>query len=297
MTSVEDRLRELGLAVTSPALPTAARVMHRGRQRRRRRRGIGLAAAALIGTSSGLAVRGLRADDDHSVRTTTPAGVDPTGPTSTDQTGERPDGPGTRAVPDVIGLTVAEARPIIENLGLAVDVPSGSDASEIVAQDPDPGTPLRVGRAVTLQPADLEQPARVDGALLRGRLLDGRAWTVGHSTRHGLCTTLGPTDLGCDDIGPAIAPDADPATPRIAADRTGFAHGAQEAGALVYGFLPAGAETVELVHDDGRTLTTGLVIQRSQGFWAMPVRPGDNPDTVIYRDAAGTEVTRYPLGR
>jgi hypothetical protein len=134
----------------------------------------------------------------------------------------------------------------------------------------------------------------VDSPIIRGQLLDGRTWTVGHSTDHGLCVTLGPSDLGCDDIRPVVPPGADPATPRTAADQTGFAHPTDEGGTLVHAFLPPGADTVELVHDDGRTLTAGLVIEPTERFWAMPIQPGDNPETVIYRDTAGLEVTRFP---
>lgn len=291
MTTIEDRLRELGDAVPTPALPAAAAVMRRGRQRRRRRRGIGLAAAALVGSTAGVAVRSLGPErGDEAVRTA-PGRTDTS---ATDRPGTVPGRPALRAVPDVVGLTVARARPIIEDSGLIVAAPSG-DWAEIVAQDPAPGTLLYVGRAVTLDVGDLDRPERVDGPVIRGTLLDGRRWTVGSSTSHGLCVTLGPSDLGCDDIGPAIPPGADPATPRVGADvATGAAHPADEAGALVFAFLPPGAETVELVHDDGRTVTAGLTVEPTGRFWAMPVQPGDNPETAVYRGADGNEVARFP---
>jgi hypothetical protein len=95
----------------------------------------------------------------------------------------------------------------------------------------------------------------------------------------------------------AAPPDADPELwLAVAADFTGYPYPEEEACALVYGFLPPGAETVVLVHDDGRTVTDGLVVEPTRRFWAMPIQPGDNPETVIYRDAAGAEVARYRLG-
>jgi PASTA domain-containing protein len=281
MTSIEQRLQDLGGAVAPPPLPTAGAVMRRGRQRRARRRGAGLAVLALAGTGGVLAVRAVNADDG-------------TRPIRTSGRSTTTDDPATRAVPDVRGMTVQEARPLIERLGLAVSAPSGSDLGEIVAQDPAPGTPLHVGRPVTLQVADLDRPRNVDGPVIRGQLLDGRTWTVGDSSRHGLCATLGSTDVGCDDIGPVIAPGADPATPRAAADATGSNYPGEEACSLVYAFLPPGAENVELAHDDGRTVTDGLVVEPTRRFWAMPVQPGDNPETVIYRDATGAEIARFP---
>ncbi|HEY8526719.1 MAG TPA: hypothetical protein VIL48_17245 [Acidimicrobiales bacterium] len=119
---------------------------------------------------------------------------------------------------------------------------------------------------------------------------------MGSSRDHGLCVTLGPSDLGCDDVGPAVPPGADPATPRSAADETGYPYPLPEASALAYGYLPPGADTVELVHDDGRTVTDGLAVEPTERFWAMPLAVGDNPETVVYRDAAGTEVARFTIG-
>lgn len=54
-----------------------------------------------------------------------------------------------------------------------------------------------------------------------GTMRDGRPWTVRHDEREGLCVTLGTTDLGCDTSGPVLSPDADPATPRLAAEPPG----------------------------------------------------------------------------
>jgi hypothetical protein len=286
MTSIEQRLQDLGGAVTPPPLPGSGAVMRRGRQRRYRRRGGGLAVLALAGTGGALAVQAL-GDDDSRPLTTGGQSMTTADPTHGD--------PATRAVPNVIGMTVEEAGPIIERLGLSVEAPSNSELGQVIAQTPAAGTRLHVGRPVRLEVAALDQARGVDGPVIRGRLLDGRTWTVGDSSRHGLCATIGPTDVGCDDIGPVIPPGADPATPRGAADRVGN-YSEEEACSLVYAFLPPGAETVELVHDDGRTVTDGLVVEPTRRFWAMPVQPGDNPETVIYRDGAGNEVARYPLG-
>jgi PASTA domain-containing protein len=283
MTSIEQRLHDLGGAVTPPPMPTAGFVMRRGRQRRARRRGAGLAVLALAGTGGVLAVRALGADDG-------------TRPVRTGGQSTTTHDPATRAVPDVRGLTVQDARPRIERLGLSVEAPSNSDLGEVVAQDPIPGASLHVGRPVTLEVADLDRPRDVDGPVIRGTLLDGRTWTVGDSSRWGLCATLGPSEAGCDNVGTAIPPDADPATPRGAADHTGYPYPEEDACTLVYAFLPRGAESVELLHDDGRVVTDGLVVEPTRRFWAMPVQPGDNPETLIYRDAAGAEVARFPLG-
>lgn len=131
-----------------------------------------------------------------------------------------------------------------------------------------------------------------NGAVISGLLLDGRVWTVHNDPAHGLCVTLGDEPLGCDDEGPVIASDADPATPRIAlaADASSF-----NSGSLVYGFLPDGATSVELVHDAGGSITAGLVIEPDGRFWAVPVDPDDNPETVIYRDDTGAEVERFTI--
>jgi hypothetical protein len=117
--------------------------------------------------------------------------------------------------------------------------------------------------------------------VISGTLLDGQPWTVRHDTVHGLCVKLGEADLGCDDEGPVIGPGADPATPRLALAPSARSF---DSGSLVYGFLPAGATRVELVHDDGRSITTGVVIETDERFWAAPVDPEDNPEGVVYRD-------------
>ena len=286
MTSIEDRLSAMAAAVTPPDLPAAGAVMRRGRQRRRRRRAAGLAAVAALGTG-GVGVV-LRPDDHDAVVTTSPSGPDLSAPRT-----EATPGPDLRAVPDVRGLPVSEARSAVESVGLSVAAPAGSDRAEVVAQDPAPGTTLGVGLAVTLTVADLDRPQGAEGPLLRGRLLDGRPWALGAGS-HGLCVTLGPSDIGCDDVGPVLPAGADPATPRAAIEPAATEHPMQEAATLTYGYLPPGADAVELVHDDGRTVTDGLLIEPTGRFWGLPVQPGDNPDTVVYRSASGQEVARYP---
>lgn len=170
---------------------------------------------------------------------------------------------------EATGQTRAEAWAILNSLH--VDTAAAATSTTATAAAPTP-------------------PA--SGSAISGTLLDRRAWTVRHEPAHRLCVTLAGEDLGCDDAGPVIAPDADPATPRIAlpAGAPSF-----DSGSLVYGFLPDRATDVELVHDDGRSVTTGLVIEPHERFWAIPVEAEDNPDTVIYRDAAGVEVQRFPI--
>jgi hypothetical protein len=73
MTTIEDRLRDMGRTVTPPPLPGATAVMDRARQRRRRRRG-GLAAVAIAaGTGAGLTGRSFFAGDDGPTVRTAPA--------------------------------------------------------------------------------------------------------------------------------------------------------------------------------------------------------------------------------
>ena len=128
--------------------------------------------------------------------------------------------------------------------------------------------------------------------VINGMLLDGQRWTVRNDAVHGLCVKLGVADLGCDDEGPVIGPGADPATPRLALAASARSF---DSGSLVYGFLPAGATRIELIYDDGRSITPGLVIEPDERFWAAPVDPEDNPRTVAYLDGDGAELQRFEI--
>jgi hypothetical protein len=122
------------------------------------------------------------------------------------------------------------------------------------------------------------------GAVITGTLLDGQPWTVRHDAVHGLCVMFGEANLGCDDQGPVIGPDADPAIPRLAPARSARS---PDSGSLVYGFLPPGATRVELIYDGGPRIPTGLVVEPDERFWAAPVDPEDIPHGVGYRDDGG----------
>jgi hypothetical protein len=128
---------------------------------------------------------------------------------------------------------------------------------------------------------------------ISGTLVDGRPWSLRDGKVHGLCLVLGDTDFGCDDEGPVLEPGSDPATPRIAVDGHGFPR--DQLGLLVYAYLPPGATDVVLLWDGGRQGSAGLVVDPAQRFYGIPVRQGDNPDRVSYRDADGVEVRRFTL--
>ena len=244
MITNEERVRRLGAAVTPPDLPSAAELMRRGQQRRQHRRRARVVAVALLAASGGLALLHLGAGDSSTdVRTATPEDRNDGGATTT----PAPDA--SIPVPNVVGLTADKASAIIEDLGLTVEVSvaAGTDGSEVLAQEPVAPADLPVGGTVILNLGDLpdlERPANVDGPVIRGTLLDGRTWTVGFSSRHGLCVTIGSSDFGCDDVGPVISPDADPGTPRTAVETAGNLYPTNEAGLLKHAFLPSGAETV-----------------------------------------------------
>ncbi|MEX2255372.1 MAG: hypothetical protein WEC34_08035 [Acidimicrobiia bacterium] len=128
--------------------------------------------------------------------------------------------------------------------------------------------------------------------MIDGRLLDGRTWTLRHDQLHGLCLTIGTQDFGCDDVGPVINPNADPATPREAVEPGPFPN--PNAGLFAYAYLPPGATNVVLIFADGRTTSAGLVIEPTARFWGMPIKPGDNPPIISYTTADGTEIARFP---
>jgi len=138
----------------------------------------------------------------------------------------------------------------------------------------------------------------IGGPVIQGWLLDGRFWSVQDTDEHGLCVKLGNTDLGCDDIGPVIAPDKDPATPRSAADQTGYAFSESEAATLLDAYLPPKAVSVRILDAAGHPAITGhIVVDVEHHIWAAPIQPGKNPAVVAYFDAEGHEVARFRVGQ
>ena len=62
-------------------------------------------------------------------------------------------GPAEIPAPSVVGQQQADAEAEIEGLGLIADVvtaPADADPGEVIAQDPDPGTPMEEGDVVTI---------------------------------------------------------------------------------------------------------------------------------------------------
>ena len=161
MTSIEDRLRDLGRTVGAPTLPGATAVMRRGRQRRRKRRGR-LAAAGLVvaGTGAGLAGRALQPDGAPTLRTS--AADDGSGaPATTTSTTPYASGPcrapdGTTPcavlVPDVIGLGVDQARDVLEQAGFAAEMAGDLPGdARVLAQSPAAGATILAGSTIRLE--------------------------------------------------------------------------------------------------------------------------------------------------
>jgi hypothetical protein len=174
MSTLDDRLHDLGETLATPRLPDAPAVMARGRQRRHRRRARLAAGALVVGTGTGLAgFRVLGGGDDPDVRTTiVPPGdggpvvappssttatalpsTSTTAPSTTTTTTTTTTGPpSTIVVPDVVGLRVDEARVALEHAGFLVRVlgDGGGDAT-VVAQSPAAGANHPVGGEVRIQ--------------------------------------------------------------------------------------------------------------------------------------------------
>ena len=87
-------------------------------------------------------------------------------------------GPATVQVPKLVGRTEADARATLSGAGLIVREPPGSrcsdavDVGQVAKQNPEPGTPVRKGRAIGFDLAN--SPCTVDRA-------DGRR----HADRRG----------------------------------------------------------------------------------------------------------------
>jgi hypothetical protein len=172
MTTIEDRLHDLGQAVTPPPLPGATSVMRRGRQRRRARQGLGLAAVVAVGTGGTIAVRALAPDDDATLRTSAPpassgltddgSGLPPAStmpPASTAPSTTAPAPASTLPgdivlVPDVVGLDVLQAKSILEEIGFQALVlgPDTGAGAVVIAQQPAAGTEWPIGATIRIQP-------------------------------------------------------------------------------------------------------------------------------------------------
>jgi hypothetical protein len=138
--------------------------------------------------------------------------------------------------------------------------------------------------STTSQP-DAEPATRVSG-----RLEDGRVFTVRHDPVHRLCVKIDDVDFGCDDEGPVIGADADPATPRTIVEETGSP--------LLYGYLPDDAVAVVGVLDDGRRLEEDIVNTGPPAVWALPVPAGvdvSRSPSILYIGTDGAETAAPTL--
>jgi len=158
-----------------------------------------------------------------------------------------------------------------------------------------PTTPSTAPPATTSDPLAASGPSGVRGGVVASggpsgsRVFD---YEVYEDPPHGLCVTVDGTDLGCDDVGSVLGPDADPATPRSAIVDCCSAQ-------ILYGYLPPGAAQVELEAPSGTR--TGGYISEDGRIWAVPdLRDQTSPEgaggTIVYRTADGDEVGRFPIG-
>jgi len=131
------------------------------------------------------------------------------------------------------------------------------------------------------------QPLPTAGADLTGTLTDGRPYSVHASKDRGLCVMIGDVNFGCDSS--RTPRDEQPGRWWIAVENNGFP--TPQSGVLLYGVLPADATTVELVYDDGRTSRSAANLDLHTRLWAASISPGDNPATLVYLRADGSEVS------
>jgi hypothetical protein len=125
MTTIEERLRDLGRTITPPPLPGATAVMQQGRRRRHRRRGGVAALFVATGTGTAFAGNALLTDDGPSVRTV-PAGVADDGPGGWEEVpGDGPPDGGSGGWQEVPGDDAADGSP-----GTWQEVPSDGPPDE-----------------------------------------------------------------------------------------------------------------------------------------------------------------------
>jgi hypothetical protein len=146
--------------------------------------------------------------------------------------------------------------------------------------------------AITLD-ADGSTPPEPTPPQIDGTLDDGSPFEVWEDPGHGLCASLGDVDLGCDDVGPVISPDADPSTPRLGMDGC--------CTRLWFGYLPEGAVAAVLVDATGERLDVEAAL--GDGIWALPVPVAHAEDsfdgtdtTVVYVMQDGTEIPAPHVG-
>jgi hypothetical protein len=139
------------------------------------------------------------------------------------------------------------------------------------------------------------QPTRTVAAPARstaiaGRLANGLPFVLREDVEHGLCVRLGDVDLGCDDVGPVLPRGADQSTARVAVH---FFSGNEDGFWLYYGYLPPSASAVMFVLPGDGRWDSGLVIEPTRRYWALPVPSAYTAHegllTVVYRDANGAE--------
>lgn len=135
------------------------------------------------------------------------------------------------------------------------------------------------------------QPLARVGSDLTGTLADGRPYAVRVSRTDGLCLVIGDVDFGCDTA--STPRDQQPGRWWTAVENNGFP--TPQSGVLLYGVLPAEATAVEFVYDSGRTTRSAANVDVHSRVWAAPISPGDNPATLIYRRADGSEVSRADM--
>lgn len=138
-------------------------------------------------------------------------------------------------------------------------------------------------------------PAVADRPFISGVLADGRSWRVIDDPFHGLCSSVGETYLGCDDVGPVVGPEDPPESPRLGGDRLLRT-------AVAYGYLPDRASAVVLVLPDGRQINDSLVVDETHRLWGLPVPadpladPYEFDGQFVYQDSSGAEISRFTLG-
>lgn len=133
--------------------------------------------------------------------------------------------------------------------------------------------------------------ARYD--VMEGTLVDGRPWAM-RVTDTGPCVTVAGNDLGCEPDNGAVEPGAHPATPRLVSDTSVRA---SDDALVAYGYLPYGAQNVELISEDGLPVATPQGVAYSGwAIWTCELEPGTGPIiAAIYEDSVGNEVARVLL--
>ncbi len=137
------------------------------------------------------------------------------------------------------------------------------------------------------------------GALraMSGTLVDGDNWVVREDPARGLCVTIGDVNYGCDDSPGFVSEFAPPHTPRFVALRVppeGIDY--EQIGILLFGYLPDGAEAVELRDADAKLMESETFAGMDLGIWVTPVAVGNEDFSVRYLDGDGDVLLEWPDG-